>query len=160
MQLNASFFLFLFFSFFSVFTWISSTTEAMVIKLLENPETIERFTKTNQTRLAESYTVATEILHEHNVPFIPAQGGHFLWMDLSQFIPSSFKSAAALGDHEIEYRLWDAMVDGGVHVYPGDTFAERKVGFYRLSFSVPPEVLKEGLTRLFNSCEKILKVLS
>ncbi|KAF8985539.1 hypothetical protein BGZ46_003828 [Entomortierella lignicola] len=143
----------------AVFTWISSTTEAMITKLLEDPETIDVFTKTNQARLAESYTVAVDILREHNIPFIPAQGGHFLWMDLSQFIPPSYAAAASAGEHEIEYKLWYEMLDQGVYVNPGDAFTERKVGFYRLTFSLPPHVLREGLERMIRSCRAISMTL-
>ncbi|KAF9433135.1 hypothetical protein BGZ76_009835 [Entomortierella beljakovae] len=132
----------------SVFTWIASTTEAMVIKLLENPKNIAEFTKINQARLAKSYTLATDFLTQHNIPYIPAQGGHFIWIDFRQFIPSSFKAAAEGGDHDVEYHMWHSMLDAGVYINPGDAFTERIVGFYRLSFSVPPTMLKEGLDRI------------
>ncbi|KAG0239692.1 hypothetical protein BGX31_002543 [Mortierella sp. GBA43] len=136
-----------------VFTWISSTTEAMVTKLLEDPETIERFVKKNQKRLAKSYTVAVDTLRAHNIPFLPAQGGHFIWVDLRQYIPPPLLHLAEAGHREAEYRLFKTMVDEGVYVNLGEAFAMRKVGFFRLTFSVPVPVLKIGLERLIRACQ-------
>ncbi|KAF9116444.1 hypothetical protein BGX27_002476 [Mortierella sp. AM989] len=140
----------------AVFTWISSTTEAMIIKLLEDPETIEKFAKTNQARLAESYTLAVDTLREHNIPYIPAQGGHFLWVDLRQYIPQSFAAAASAGERKIERNLWNAMLDEGVFLNPGEVFTENKVGFFRLTFSVPPAMLRQGLERMIKGCQATL----
>ncbi|KAI8363515.1 pyridoxal phosphate-dependent transferase [Mortierella sp. GBAus27b] len=137
----------------AVFTWISSTTEAMVTKLLEDPETIERFVKKNQKRLAKSYTVAVDTLRAHNIPFLPAQGGHFIWVDLRQYIPPPLLHLAEAGHREAEYRLFKTMVDEGVYVNLGEAFAMRKVGFFRLTFSVPVPVLKIGLERLIRACQ-------
>ncbi|KAI1300513.1 hypothetical protein EDD11_006172 [Mortierella claussenii] len=137
----------------AVFTWIASTTEAMVTKLLEDPETIETFTKTNQRRLAESYTYTVDTLRKHHIPYVPAQGGHFLWMDLRQYIPISFKSAADAGQRDAEYLLWRAMLDEGVYLNLGEAFTERKVGFFRLSFSVPLPMLRVGLERMIKACQ-------
>ncbi|KAF8941585.1 pyridoxal phosphate-dependent transferase [Dissophora ornata] len=137
----------------AVFTWISSTTDAMITKLLESPETIEKFTKTNQQRLAESYTLTVDTLRKHNIPFIPAQGGHFIWIDLRQYIPASFASAASAGDREAEYLLWRAMLGEAVYVNLGEAFTERKVGFFRLTFAVPPAMLKLGLDRMIKACQ-------
>ncbi|KAF9361442.1 hypothetical protein BGX26_003186 [Mortierella sp. AD094] len=144
----------------AVFTWISSTTEAMIIKLLEDPETIDAFTKTNQARLAESYTLTVDTLRKLNIPFLPAQGGHFLWVDLRQYIPQSFAAAASAGEREIEYKLWHAMLDEGVYLNLGEAFSERKVGFYRLTFSVPPAMLREGLERMTRACQATLAMTS
>ncbi|KAK3813025.1 MAG: pyridoxal phosphate-dependent transferase [Benniella sp.] len=143
----------------SVFTWIASTTESMLIKLLENPKTIDRFTRTNQKRLAESYTLTVNTLRAHRIPYIPAQGGHFIWIDLRQFIPPSLVNIAATGDRGAEYRLFNAMLDQGVYVNLGEAFTEKKVGFFRLSFSVPIPMLKIGLERLIKACQATLQSL-
>ncbi|KAG0258962.1 hypothetical protein BG011_002965 [Mortierella polycephala] len=138
----------------SVFTWMASTTEAMVIKLLSDPKAIDTFTKTNQQRLAESYTYAVDLLREHKISYIPAQAGHFLWIDLRTYIPSSFVSAASAGDRAAEYLLWRNMLDEGVYVNLGEAFSESKVGFFRLSFSVPLPQLKIGMERMIKACQK------
>ncbi|KAF9197076.1 hypothetical protein BGZ50_000026 [Haplosporangium sp. Z 11] len=138
----------------SVFTWMSSTTEAMIIKLLSDSKTIDTFTKTNQQRLAESYTYTVDLLREHNIPYVPAQAGHFLWIDLRPYIPSSLVSAASAGDRAAEYLLWRAMLDEGVYVNLGEAFSESKVGFFRLSFSVPIPQLKIGMERMIKACQK------
>ncbi|KAG0051855.1 hypothetical protein BGZ83_003256 [Gryganskiella cystojenkinii] len=137
----------------AVFTWISSTTEAMLTKLLSDPLTIDRFTSTNQKRLAESYSFAVDLLRKHKIPFIPAQGGHFLWIDLRQFIPPSFRVAAQSGDRHAEYLLWRAMLKEGVYVNLGEAFTERKVGFFRLTFSVPIWMLDLGLKRMLRALQ-------
>ncbi|KAF9291318.1 hypothetical protein BGZ68_004406 [Mortierella alpina] len=138
----------------AVFNWMASTTEAMLIKLLEDPATIENFTKTNQKRLAESYTLTVNTLRKHKIPFLPAQGGHFLWIDLRQYIPASFVSMASAGDRAAEYLLWRAMLDKGVYVNLGQAFMEKKVGFFRLTFSVPLDMLQLGLERMLEACEQ------
>ncbi|KAG0098009.1 hypothetical protein BGZ93_001391 [Podila epicladia] len=137
----------------AVFTWMSSTTEAMITKLLSNPDTIETFTQTNQKRLAESYTLAVDTLRAHDIPFLPAQGGHFLWVDFRQFIPRSLIASAAAGERAAEHLLWRAMLDRGVYVNLGEAFSESKVGFFRLTFAVPVPMLKLGLDRMLHACQ-------
>ncbi|KAG0284236.1 hypothetical protein BGZ96_011378 [Linnemannia gamsii] len=137
----------------AVFTWMSSTTEEMLTKLLSDPIIIEKFTKTNQARLAESYTCTVETLREHNIPYLPAQGGHFIWIDLRQFIPSSLVGASQAGERSAEYLVWRAMLKEGVYVNLGEAFSEKLVGFFRLSFSVPVPVLKLGLERMIKACQ-------
>ncbi|KAF9928551.1 hypothetical protein BGZ65_006216 [Modicella reniformis] len=138
----------------AVFTWMSSPIEAMIIKLVENPATIDWFVKTNQRRLAESYTLTVDILRAHRIPFLPAQGGHYIWIDLRQYIPSALVNMAAAGEREAEYMLWKAMLDKGVYLNLGVAFSEKKVGFFRLSFSVPPWLLRIGLERMLRACER------
>ncbi|KAF9955760.1 hypothetical protein BGZ72_003441 [Mortierella alpina] len=142
----------------AVFNWMASTTEAMLIRLLEDPAKIETFTKTNQKRLAESYTLTVDTLRENNIPFLPAQGGHFLWIDLRKYIPTDLVSAASTGDRKAEYLLWRAMLAKGVYVNLGEAFTEKKVGFFRLTFSVPLDVLKLGLERMLEACHDTLKL--
>lgn len=133
---------------------MSSTTEAMITKLLSDPNTIETFTQTNQKRLAESYTLAVDTLRAHNIPFLPAQGGHFLWADFRQFIPRSLTASAAAGDRAAEHLLWQAMLDRGVYVNLGEAFLESKVGFFRVTFAVPVPMLKLGLKRMLQACQE------
>ena len=137
----------------SVFTWMSSTTEAMLTRLLSDSKTIDQFTSTNQKRLAASYTVAVDTLRKHQIPFIPAQGGHFIWVDLRQYIPPAFKAAASQGDRNQEYLLWRAMLNEGVYVNLGAAFTEHKVGFFRLTFSVPIPMLELGLKRMLRALQ-------
>ncbi|KAF9579015.1 hypothetical protein BGW38_004911 [Lunasporangiospora selenospora] len=111
----------------AVFTWISSTTEAMALRLLSEPKTVDHFMRTNQKRLAQSYMVAATVLREHGIPFIPAQGGHFLWMDLRQFFPEHLAQAAKAGERGPEYVLWHAMLEEGVLLNPGEMFTESQV---------------------------------
>ncbi|KAF9562299.1 hypothetical protein EC968_005328 [Mortierella alpina] len=141
----------------AVFNWMASTTEAMLIKLLEDPAKIDLFTETNQKRLAESYTLTVDTLREHQIPFLPAQGGHFLWIDLRKYIPTHLVSVASTGDREAEYLLWRAMLDKGVYVNLGAAFTEKKVGFFRLTFSVPLDMLRLGLQRMLEACEHTVK---
>lgn len=124
----------------------------MLTKLLSDPVVIEDFTKTNQARLAESYTHTVDTLREHNIPFLPAQGGHFIWIDLRQFIPSHLVSSAQAGERSAEYLVWRAMLKEGVYVNLGEAFSERLVGFFRLTFSVPVPMLKVGLERMIKAC--------
>ena len=133
---------------------MSSTTEAMLTKLLSDPLTIDRFTSTNQKRLAESYSFTVDLLRKHKIPFIPAQGGHFLWVDLRQFIPPSIRIAAQSGDRQAEYLIWRAMLKEGVYVNLGEAFTEHKVGFFRLSFSVPIWMLDLGMKRMFRALQQ------
>ncbi|KAF8988565.1 hypothetical protein BGZ52_007860 [Haplosporangium bisporale] len=137
----------------AVFTWMSSPTEAMITKLLSDPNTIETFTQTNQKRLAESYTLAVDTLRAHNIPFLPAQGGHFLWADFRQFIPRSLTVSAAAGERSAEHLLCRAMLDRGVYVNWGEAFSESKVGFFRVTFAVPIPMLKLGLERMLQACQ-------
>ncbi|KAF9974361.1 hypothetical protein BGZ73_002247 [Actinomortierella ambigua] len=139
----------------AVFNWIASTTEAMCTHLLSDGKVIDEFTRTNQERLAESYTETANFLRAHKIPFIPAQAGHFLWMDLRQFIPQSLVASAQAGDREAELKLWYAMLDEGVYVNLGLAFTERTVGFFRLTFSLPVPMLKLGLERMMRAIERV-----
>jgi hypothetical protein len=51
-------------------------------RILSHPSKVQEFFEQNNERLRESYTSLTSLLRHHGIPFLPAQAGFFLLLDL------------------------------------------------------------------------------
>lgn len=88
----------------------------------------------------------TELLEQHDIRYVHAHGGHFLFLDARSFLRYSITI-------EDEKRIWKALLDGGVYVTPGHVFHTRSFGYFRLTFSQRKEKLEKGLQKLIDVLE-------
>jgi 1-aminocyclopropane-1-carboxylate synthase len=81
----------------------------------------------NCERLTESYAVVIRHLKELRIPYVPARGSLFSWLDLSELLVEH--TAAA------EHDLWlDLYRSAGVLLTPGEGFGHSKKGLFRLVY--------------------------
>jgi len=79
-------------------------------------------------------------------------GGFFIMIDLSPFLPPPalrHPSEPQKDPHADEERLFTRLLqEHKIYIAPGSTYHYPVPGFFRLTFSVPPDHLDLGLQRL------------
>ena len=89
------------------------------------------FRRENHKRLLQRYNAVVEILDHFQIPFLPAQAGLFVWIDLSQFLIKSTGSTAA----SQELALYRKLIDFGLLLTPGNSMKNERPGFFRCVFT-------------------------
>lgn len=107
---------------------VSNHTQWIMQRVLEDSSFMEGYILENQKRLPQSYHVVTEVLDKMEVPYAPALGSLFVWLDLSEFLESQ--------SQEDEDKLWMEIYERGkILLTPGDGFGHTKKGMFRLVYS-------------------------
>ena len=89
------------------------------------------FRRENHKRLLQRYDAIVQILDQFQVPFLPAQAGLFIWIDLSQFLVTGNDSTAATQ----ERILYRELIDFGLLLTPGNSMKNERPGFFRCVFT-------------------------
>ncbi len=128
---------------------VSNPTQFMLADLLRDDEWVTRFKQLNRERLTAAYRKVTDLLDEYEVPYAPARGSLFVWMDLSGYLghPSSRHYPEEEGP---AHNLWDLIIDEyGLLLTAPQGFGQREDGWFRLVYScVEPATLEAALGRL------------
>jgi aspartate/methionine/tyrosine aminotransferase len=120
---------------------VSTDTQALLCRLLSDPEWTDTLLAENRNRLAESYQITSELLGGEGIPHIDAQAGLFVWIDLRQWL--------AEPTAEAEHALWQTIFKkGGVSISPGTVFHCEEPGWFRLCYAVGETDLREGIRRI------------
>lgn len=111
--------------------------------MLNHPTFLSEFVRTNRARLRDRYEICTRFLSAHEIPYLPANAGFFVWADLSEYLSQE------IGDTPVarERALNDRLFNGGIHLATSEAFFGEEAGWFRISFAVAREVLQLGLTR-------------
>ncbi len=121
---------------------VSNHTQWMMAELLQDETFIDQYIADNQHLLTQSYVAIIKLLKRFNLPYAPARGGLFIWIDLSQYL--------AEPSEEADLELWlDIYKKTGVLLTPGNGFGHQTFGKYRLVYPyVKLEDLSVALVRL------------
>ncbi|TPX32783.1 hypothetical protein SmJEL517_g04129 [Synchytrium microbalum] len=139
---------------------------------------VDNFIKTNNLRIRDVYLKTTKWLTDHEIPFVEANSGFFIWIDLRRWLlptgasstsnaslthsKSSSKpistnslsvkmaSPATIGARrkEREIELFYALLQNKIYIAPGEAFYCDEEGWFRIIFAVEWPVLQEGLERM------------
>lgn len=121
---------------------VSGDTQSLLASLLSDEAWVDEFIAANQRRLGEAYRRTTDALQEHGIPFVSADAGFFLLLDLRPLMEEV--------SWEAEDRLWRRLVDEyKLNLTPGSACHSAEPGFMRLVFSAAPTgAVIEGVRRL------------
>lgn len=93
--------------------------DALWSSILVNPT---EYIKLNQAALKEAYTFATDWLKTRQISYRPAHAGHFVLIDLREYLGlSSSENEEKQVAKEVE--LLNEFVEEGVYVGPGESRA-------------------------------------
>ncbi len=153
-------------------------TEHYWSTLLADRAFLSSYFAENSRRLAAGYARLTDFLRENDIPWSEgSNAGFFVWADFRGYLGPDVVVVDAREEEEEEkeeeeqveavaagrpsrvYRtsrkakerddwFFDKLIAAGVFVASGDAFFAEAHGWYRVSFSVPGEVLELGLQRL------------
>lgn len=121
---------------------VSNLTQWALIDVLSDQDFMSQYILKNQARLTTNYALVIKYLKKMGIPYLPARGSLFVWMDMSDHIKGSSKKA--------EHKLWQDLYDTtGLLLTPGEGFGHKKRGQFRFVYSfLQKDVLEEGLKRL------------
>jgi 1-aminocyclopropane-1-carboxylate synthase len=126
---------------FAYFAPVSTDTQALLRDLLADVPWLDGFGATNRARLADSYARTAGLLATAGIPYLPAEAGFSIWVDLRRWLGAdSFD-----GERALWRRLFD---EGRVSVLPGEVFHSAEPGWFRLCHTVDAATVREGIDRI------------
>ncbi|OJJ45953.1 hypothetical protein ASPZODRAFT_26546 [Penicilliopsis zonata CBS 506.65] len=123
-------------------TQVSALTAIAMTSLLTNEAQLEQILKLSRTRLQTAYAAMRRFLRAHEMEYIPAWAGMYVWARLDKTITT----------WEQETALQKRLADHGVAVSAGRSYSSQQPGWYRLSFALEGDALAEGLRRIEAAC--------
>lgn len=121
---------------------VSNYAQWIFEKILNDYDFVENYIRANQRALTKNYAVAVAALRSLKIPYSPARGSLFVWLDFSEFM----KENTAAAEHDLWMGLYKQT---GVLLTPGDGFGHNRRGQFRLVYSyVSKEELVEVMKRV------------
>ncbi|CAH2282436.1 1-aminocyclopropane-1-carboxylate synthase 1 [Pelobates cultripes] len=121
-------------------------TQYVISRLLGDREWLENtFFPGNRQRLKESQLMMVRGLQDLGIPVLKSSAGLYVWADFRKFLTSQTLEA--------EMELWWRFLGEKLYIAPGKAFECYEPGWFRLTFSLPNELLQAGLKKL----KKLLK---
>ncbi|MDX1647009.1 MAG: aminotransferase class I/II-fold pyridoxal phosphate-dependent enzyme [Longimicrobiales bacterium] len=121
---------------------VSNHTQWLLGHVLTDRDFMTAYVAANKRRLTGAYALVVGHLRDMDVPYVPARGSLFVWLDLSRWMHADTEEA--------ELGLWEEIFrSAGVLLTPGVGFGHAKRGLFRLVYPcVPREELRLAMTRL------------
>jgi aspartate/methionine/tyrosine aminotransferase len=120
---------------------ISSVLQTVVIDLLKDESWRQSLFEINHQRLSSTSQQVGQFLENNQIPFVKADAGLFLWINLSKYLVSP--------DFKSELVLYQSIFKNArVNFSPGKLFSSQEPGWFRLCFSRQEAPLKTGLKRI------------
>ena len=107
---------------------VSNLTQWIVQEVLNDDNFMTDYIRENKRKLTDNYVQVIETLKKCKVPYAPARGSLFVWLELSHLMNANTAEA--------ESKLWmDIYNKTGILLTPGDGFGHSKHGQFRLVYS-------------------------
>ncbi|MFZ1805926.1 MAG: aminotransferase class I/II-fold pyridoxal phosphate-dependent enzyme [Cyclobacteriaceae bacterium] len=107
---------------------VSNYTQWMFELVFSDDDFIEKYISTNQQLITQNYLTVVRCLRKLKVPYAPAHGSLFVWLDLSEFLKDNKQA--------LETELWnDLYQQTGILLTPGNGFGHTQHGQFRLVHS-------------------------
>ena len=133
----------------NIFSGVSHPMQMIFAEILTDDDFLDGFLDDARAQLVWSHAICTQKLEEMVIPYVVAEAGLFVYVDLSVLLPEP--------TFEAERRL-ARLIEGAAHIVltPGEYMRERKPGHFRICYSwVTPEVLEIAMERLSYLVKKI-----
>ena len=136
----------------NIFSCVSGPVQYMVSEILTDDQFMDSFLKESRDRILHSYHICISKLEEMVVPYVPAEAGMFVYIDLSSLLPEkTFEGEERLSDLVFEHAR--------VVLTPGESQRDSKPGMFRICYAwVSVEVLLIGMERLSRLVAKIRRM--
>ena len=136
------------------FAWVSHPMQRIMANMLSDTQFCDHFLTTSTQRLRASYQACTKVLTELDVPFVQAQAGMFVYLDLNHNDDNRGGIVATAQDEAILSDIF--MTRARMVLTPGQTQHDPIPGRFRICYAyVSPEVLAIGMERLAKVMTKI-----
>lgn len=120
----------------------SNHTQWLLSEIFRDQSRIDRYMIRSRQRLTHNYVMVVNLLRRHAIPYAPAAGSLFVWIDFSRLLTAD--TAAA------ELALWQKIyADTGILLTAPTGMGSPRRGWLRLVYScLTPEELAVALQRL------------
>ncbi len=120
---------------------VSNLTQWALSDVLCDQDFMSHYILKNQSRLTTNYALVIKYLKKLNIPYLPARGSLFVWIDISKYVMGKSEKA--------ELNLWqDVYETTGLLLTPGTGFGHKKRGQFRFVYSfLQRDVLEVGLDK-------------
>lgn len=113
--------------FLAHFASTSRHTQWALEHLLTNSAWLNEYFESNRRRLRVAYLRFTAILEELGIPYMPADAGFFVWVNLRRWMQGVSR------EHEME--LWRRLCDCKVLLTPASQCFGTRYGYFRVCFA-------------------------
>lgn len=128
-------------AFLAFFSMTSRHTQWALEHLLTDDDWVENYINMNRMRLGGAYKRMTARLDEMGVPYMEAEAGFFVWIDLRKWMGGETA--------QDEMELWSRLLETKVLLTPSSQCFGRRFGYFRVCFTaVEPDTLDLALKRL------------
>ncbi|KAG9569391.1 hypothetical protein KCU71_g2259, partial [Aureobasidium melanogenum] len=146
----------------SIFSWSSHILQDVWAAMLENKQWLESVMNKKTQLMKHNYEIVTSFFREHGIEYFEMNAGLFVWVNL-QFLLSNDKDHSILRstskDAEIhkqhELKIADTCAKHGVMIAPGNVYMPEEYGWFRITFTVGTQALREGLDRLLVAIKEL-----
>lgn len=111
--------------------------------MLNHPTFFPDFVQKNRKHLTEAYTICTKFLQKQSIPYVPANAGFYVWVDLTAYL----SGMPGETDLDKEREMNKRMLDEGVHLATSEAFFGEDHGWFRITFTVEKDILELALQR-------------
>jgi aspartate/methionine/tyrosine aminotransferase len=126
----------------SYWACVSGDTQFMLGEMISDHAWVDFYVTTMQERLGDAYRSITSCLDAARIPYLPAEAGFFLLIDLRRYLSEPTWAA--------EDALWRLLLEeANVNLTPGSACRIGEPGFMRLCFAgVSLETGAQGIERM------------
>ncbi|KAF5701326.1 plp-dependent transferase [Fusarium mundagurra] len=148
----------------SIFSWSSHIIQDTWAAMLEDRQWLQTFTEKKLELMVENHKIATSFFHDHGIQFYNTNAGLFIWMDLRYLLTLQTSTGeadlSAISSEVNTYKQQEIEImekgqGNGVMIAPGHAYLAEEYGWFRLTFTVGKDALKEGLNRLWKTLQEI-----
>ncbi|MGP4111046.1 aminotransferase class I/II-fold pyridoxal phosphate-dependent enzyme [Streptomyces sp. 4N509B] len=131
------------------FAPVSTATQDLLARMLADRAWVSGVLAEGRARLAASYEHAVACLTEWGIPFVPAEAGFSVWLDLGRWLPGADAADGSAAGFAAEERLRRGLFEQArVNVLPGAAFHCPKPGWFRLCHTVDAPLVAEAVRRV------------
>ncbi|KAK7042060.1 PLP-dependent transferase [Favolaschia claudopus] len=128
-------------------TPISAASDLFFARLLADKPLVDSFLKENSLKLGQAYDFVAKWMEGHGLPFVRANAGVFVVVDLGPFI-ARMTGSADMSDQERLDRAVAAMLEEKVFLKPTTLMADPIPTRFRLIYAHPRPVMELALRRI------------
>jgi len=136
----------------NIFSGASAPIQMVVSELLTDDDFVDRYLMEHQLRLTRMYRICVNKLRDMVVPFVAAEAGMFVYIDLSVLLPK----------RTVEWeRKLAQLIEDHAHVVltSGDCQHDERPGMFRLCYAWnSPDVLEVAMERLSCLVSKVRRL--
>ncbi|MCJ1382353.1 hypothetical protein MMC17_005466 [Xylographa soralifera] len=153
----------------ATFNWCSSIVDNLWTTLLKDKPFVQYYISENQKRLGQGYARVTSWLDKRGIEY--ARGGNsgfFVWADFSRVLGMNTQAGSeemmedltlengevsqiarsTQDGNKLDAQFQEKLIREGVYIASGNSFFAERNGWYRITFSMPSNLLDNGLQRV------------